>query len=454
MTDHAEPMDPFEMRLTGLLREASAPAVQAVDARAIAAGVVAERRSRRRWRVTGRIDLSPSHAWAAALLVLLVALLIVVPLAMLAAGSRPPGLGSHLGHLAYEQDGEIYVADADGSNPVRVSDAAPGRAATEPRWLGTTLSYVEFDSDSSGPVDFVMLDGAGAEPRRIRTPWDGGRVPTGTILLAPDGSHYAYLAPGRLQVIDTDGNAVSIDPPPGFRIWDTSDLASLDWAPDGRALLVGACEDEPCQKASDAIYGPIDGEHDLFEVSADGRSVRQLSDGVPPAWGARYSPDGARIAFTSCRVAGQRPAPNGCDAQGYSVGVMDRDGSGRRIVDATRPPDGFGSGFSFRWSPDGSAIAYTFDRGRAIDATGSTCGLYVADIDDSVPPHLIGPCYPPLAWSPDGSELLVAGYAQGTELATVSVDGSGLRPMPGTGHDGDWEWVPDGAADPFATPAP
>ena len=39
-------------------------------------------------------------------------------------GPTVQALGS-LGRLAYGIDGDIYVADADGSNPVRIADGAP-----------------------------------------------------------------------------------------------------------------------------------------------------------------------------------------------------------------------------------------------------------------------------------------------------------------------------------------
>ena len=40
--------------------------------------------------------------------------------------STVQALGS-LGRLAYGIDGDIYVADADGRNPVRVADGAPSK---------------------------------------------------------------------------------------------------------------------------------------------------------------------------------------------------------------------------------------------------------------------------------------------------------------------------------------
>ena len=41
-----------------------------------------------------------------------------------------------LGRLAYGIDGDIYVADADGSNPVRVADGAPGESGTAAGYWG------------------------------------------------------------------------------------------------------------------------------------------------------------------------------------------------------------------------------------------------------------------------------------------------------------------------------
>ena len=46
-----------------------------------------------------------------------------------------PALGS-LGRLAYGLDGDIYVADADGGNQVRIADGTPGVEGDMPRLLG------------------------------------------------------------------------------------------------------------------------------------------------------------------------------------------------------------------------------------------------------------------------------------------------------------------------------
>ena len=77
-----------------------------------------------------------------------------------APSPRCSALGS-LGRLAYGIDGDIYVADADGSNPVRIADGAPGEAGDcggywgeGPIWSpdGRYLAYRGDGGEADAPV--------------------------------------------------------------------------------------------------------------------------------------------------------------------------------------------------------------------------------------------------------------------------------------------------------------
>ena len=69
--------------------------------------------------------------WSTALILLLViAALLGGAILVGARLFQPPPLPTgRLGHLAYGLDGDIYVADWDGTNPVRIADGAAGGGA-------------------------------------------------------------------------------------------------------------------------------------------------------------------------------------------------------------------------------------------------------------------------------------------------------------------------------------
>ena len=138
-----------------------------------------------------------------------------------------------------------------------------------------------------------------------------------------------------------------------------------------------------------------------------------------------WSPDGERIAFVAHTA--YRAAPSSKKMSVYTIGS---DGSGlTRITDAASGP---------AWSPDGQRIAVVVPMGEGKNDSGSGKGLrrhvdvalytFAADGSD---PVLVGenlpdPWYFPvvpwmgdLSWSPNGSEILLNGFAY-----RVPLDGS------------------------------
>ena len=67
------------------------------------------------------------------------------------------------------------------------------------------------------------------------------------------------------------------------RIWSRRGIGSAVWAPGGRRLAV-------------EVFDGNDGE--IYVVSADGRTRRQLTDNDVDDFGPVWSPGGRRIAFT------------------------------------------------------------------------------------------------------------------------------------------------------------
>lgn len=175
----------------------------------------------------------------------------------------------------------------------------------------------------------------------------------------------------------------------------------------------------------------VGGALDVFVRVVDGSAGTErltLAGGSEPAW----SPDGSRIAFES-RRAGLPP----------DVHVMNADGSGS--------PDRLttGGGFSPAWSPDGTRIAFASRR------DGEDRDIYVMEADGSTEPVRLtvdGGWSP--SWSPDGTRIAFASDRDGdadvykvcvdVEVAPVALTDDGAR-------DDEPAWSPDGATVAFVS---
>lgn len=219
-------------------------------------------------------------------------------------------------------------------------------------------------------------------------------------------------------------------------------------------LLPAACSDAPEESSSPtgptaarqplssfqvAVLRPQStGKSDIFLMNADGGNAVALT-ATPeereyhPAW----SPDGRRLAFVRS---------SDFQAASYNLWTVEADGSGatQLTFPAEHPNEQI---FSPAWSPDGSTIAYL--QGTA---------LYLMDADGKNrrpvgTPATLGEVFW-ASWSPDGSRLAIERMrpSGGWEIATVGVDGSGLRVLtPAGAHDSWPAWSPDGKKIAFGT---
>jgi Tol biopolymer transport system component len=293
--------------------------------------------------------------------------------------SRPSPARS--GSLAYGADGDIYVADWDGSNPVRI--AAGEYWGEGPTWSpdGRYLAY----RDPSR--DVVISDPEGNVVAEFSAHgWE--------IAWSPDSTRVAvWIRFGEtIGVFGVDGERQALlTMPPGWRQAGDHDPR---WSPDGTSLLL------------QGLVIPIDGGTPFHR---------------PLSWGT-YSPDGSRVA------KGTR----------QSLVIGEADGSNPRAVFdegvwVSNPV----------WSPTGDRIAFiTWTRGpkpesqlRVLDvATGAVTLLAVGD-------RLYG--LEVIDFSPEGDRIhfsrqLNAGRIGVGSLWSVKADGSDPRRLVAVTSWGDW----------------
>ena len=292
------------------------------------------------------------------------------------------------GKLAYALNGRIYLANWDGSHPVRIANGAP--------WGPASGSY-------------------------------------GGVTWSPDGRYLAYWGgagkspsySGTVAISDARGHLVASFPGEGWLIsWSPDSMRVAVWVRVGRTIGVYGVDGVRQKLLTvspglmlpgdfDPVWSP-DGASLVTpyggEISFAGGTRRQSPGGDPRRHSfVRHSPDGAHVAYSD----------------GLSLHVAAADGSHARVL----VPGEVDSGV---WSPAGDRIAFSsWNELRVVDvASGKVTSLTALGSAG----HIIG-------FSPDGNRILFSRTnSRGVgSLWTIQIDGSGVQRLV-TGTDrGEWQ---------------
>lgn len=153
---------------------------------------------------------------------------------------------------------DLYVADANGSRPKRLTFSGNG-GATSPAWNPKTGQSVAFVSDRGGIPKLYMMNADGTNVTNLDLPDKGYLIdpawsPNGQLLAfswrKPDGNYDIYIMePGSQQIIDLTPDSGSRNERPS-------------WAPDGRHIVFESTRNGPRQ---------------IWTMLADGSEARQLT---------------------------------------------------------------------------------------------------------------------------------------------------------------------------------
>jgi Tol biopolymer transport system component len=423
MTAH----DEFDRTLAGWIEADALPPVPAGDLERIV-DATSRRRPRPAWlaglgshwvgdaldagSASGAPALPLGLRWSTVILVLLM-IAALVGAAFVGAGllERSPVPVGRLGHLAYGLDGDIFIADWDGSHPLKVADGSPGRdaATCDSYWgegamwspNGQYLAYRSMASDAC-PGSVFISDPEGT----VRASFSGiGWI----VAWSPDSTRVATWVGDMRTVgiygVDGKRQALITLPP---QIVVNGDIDPV-WSPDGGSLLFGRGR--------------------VWEVPTDGGPVRVIAASDPRSayWLLEPSPDGARSAYV----------------QTGSLFVVDAGGQKpRELIKGNHDPRALPAGAPLPervvWSPTGDRLAFIADtmagtQLRVVDvANGSVTAI--AAISGSGPSHTI-------AWSPDGDRILfwTADTLGVASLWTIGPYGSDLRQIVQGTSWGDWQ---------------
>lgn len=345
------------------------------------------------------------------------ALILLLVLAALAGGAILVGAqlfhrssvpAGRLGRLAYGLDGYMYVANWDGTNPVRIADGASGIGPTdcgsdggEGRiWSpdGQHLAYRSASGD--GCAGTVVI----ADPTTkavVSFPGDGWAVSW-----SPDSTRIATWIDmfNTIGIYGVDGvRQALLTVPPGCA--QAGDYDPV-WSSDGRSLIGRACE------------VPVDGRPPQTLPSTDPRSHE--------SWA--YSPDAARVSYVSLGSLVDAAVDGSQDRVLITSGVVP-------------------AGFRPVWSPTGDRIAFAGappvgpdgilpNEISVVDVTSGTVTL-LASASGTGTVQLIG-------FSPDGDLILFSrtDASNASSLWSVRADGSDPQLLVSGAEWGDWQWLP------------
>ena len=343
----------------------------------------------------------PVHRWPAVIAAGLVLAMVASP------GGFHPAVSPWLEDPddTTDDDGEIWVMDADGTNQTRLFEAPGGEIHfVAPAWSpdGTQIAFTRWTRNATGrdfdaDVWIAAADGSGARPLAEGADWQW--IPH----WSPDGAWISYTVEPdpSLQV----GNPGA--PRPGGPIGPNEPGFAMGPAP----LVTGAT-------GAELWRTPVDG----------GGAPERLTEAAGDDRAGDYSPDGTKIAFDATRDGNTE------------IYVIDADGANPR-----RLTDDSGEDWAPDWSPDGSQIVFNSDRNGNDD-------LFVIGADGTGLAQLTSD---PAAergasWSPDGTTIAYAAWHDDEpEIWSMAADGTNqqnLTRSPAT-WDGEWDagdWTPDG----------
>jgi len=208
----------------------------------------------------------------------------------------PSAISTDGAKVALIQEGAIWVALTDGTDPVQVSDTAE------------KVAYIRWTPDGkailfSTPSGWRLLKNPGPQGSVTKLLDNGQEIKCRfwSIDICPDNSRFAVISDKQIKIIPLDGS----------KSGQTLDISKLDltqdgywlkWSPDGKNLaFIGA------KKTDDPVLFP-DGRWQIYSIPVNGgQPIRVAPDDDDSKDFLSWSPDGKWIAFSPMKPVKVRP---------------------------------------------------------------------------------------------------------------------------------------------------
>ena len=246
---------------------------------------------------------------------------------------------------------EIYVMDANGDNPRRLTNNSDDD--WDPSWSPDGKRIV-FCSSRDGPIpEIYVMNADGKNQRNLSNNPKADRSPS----WSPDGKRIVFESnrgnkdkPHNIDiyVMDTDGgnqqNLTNNNP---------NEDRDPSWSPDGERIVF-------CSSREGHVVRNLNTTYEIYVMDADGGNQQRITENRNNELSTVWSPDGERIAFAADRKG---------DWQNFEIYVMDADGGNQQKLTNNRAWD-----WSPSWSPNSERIVFHSKRDGNYE-------IYVIDAD-------------------------------------------------------------------------
>jgi dipeptidyl aminopeptidase/acylaminoacyl peptidase len=333
-------------------------------------------------------------------------ILALVGLIVVAVGSRPrvpePFGAAANGSIAYWLGGDIYIAEADGTDGRPIVTGSTDDFAPWYSHDGTRFAF--WRQSALDRSDVMVADADGSDVRYLT---DEPLILADWFEWSPDDTLIAVIhTVGKVRAM-TILDAVGSAPARTFTLDGLSVDNALYWRPpSGEELIFSA-----------TLTNGNSRESGLYIIRSDGSNLRQLA---PPAedryWDLAVSPDGMTLAFASV------DPDDSSNGKGVHLHTLDlATGTDRSVTFDPEATDEHGPVFS----PDGQAVLLWRELGSVV----GNAQLMVADLSSEAPGVPLGQEFKigdlaGYGFAPDGTTVFaipVDGLVQIIDIATGQV---------------------------------
>jgi hypothetical protein len=256
-------------------------------------------------------------------------------------------------------------------------DCPPGRCGSFHIILSFDRSLIRIKRAALGPY---LGDQAFEAENRIDNP--AGKVELAAESVAPPADADSLLFTLEVYGLVPGTSPITVE---ALEIYDVTRL-TVDSAAAEESVTIFetgkiAFFSPPSDEWEVAFVSDRDGNPEIYAMSADGSTVRRLTEHEMLDGGPQWSPDGSRIAFFSARDGN------------LEIYVMDENGGNLRRLTENDAPD-----YNPAWAPDGTQIVFVSERDGSPDLYVMPAAGGESDVRRLTRPGIeMAP-----AWSPDG----------------------------------------------------